>query len=272
MNPHAGGAALAALLALVAACGACDGLASGALYGEAAVLAPRYTQALAAGNSLSGGRGVQGRGAAGIPVWGEMQTQAHVLPLQPAGLPSHPCAAGIAVSLLRLATKATLPDTPAGLRRSAHLYFSIAALACLASLLLYSLVLPRLGAVRRRREAALAAALLGYGPLAEGPLGAGGEQDGGASAEDSGSRGWPQAAAGGNSQEQQQQQQGGPDLELSAEDHGSPGPAQQQHGEAVPLLAAQQRGMQGGGSGDRAGVALLRRMWRLAIANALVFV
>lgn len=50
-----GAAALAALLALVAACGACDGLASGALYGEAAMLAPRYTQALATGNSLSGG-------------------------------------------------------------------------------------------------------------------------------------------------------------------------------------------------------------------------
>ena len=50
-----GGSALAALLALVAACGVCDGLASGALYGEAAVLAPRYTQALAAGNSVSGG-------------------------------------------------------------------------------------------------------------------------------------------------------------------------------------------------------------------------
>lgn len=56
MHHGSGGAAtLAALLALVAACGACDGLASGALYGEAAVLAPRYTQALATGNSLSGG-------------------------------------------------------------------------------------------------------------------------------------------------------------------------------------------------------------------------
>ncbi len=47
-------AALAALLALVVACGAFDGLTSGALYGEAAVLAPSYTQALATGNSLSG--------------------------------------------------------------------------------------------------------------------------------------------------------------------------------------------------------------------------
>lgn len=56
MNHSSGAAAaLAALLALVAACGACDGLASGALYGEAAVLSSQYTQALATGNSLSGG-------------------------------------------------------------------------------------------------------------------------------------------------------------------------------------------------------------------------
>lgn len=50
------GRALAALLALVGACGVFDGLTAGALYGEAGVLAPRYTQALATGNSAAGGQ------------------------------------------------------------------------------------------------------------------------------------------------------------------------------------------------------------------------
>lgn len=47
---------LAALLLLVAACGVCDGLAQGALFGEAALLPPRFTQALVAGTAVSGGR------------------------------------------------------------------------------------------------------------------------------------------------------------------------------------------------------------------------
>lgn len=45
---------LATLLLLVAACGACDGLAQGALFGEAALLPPRYTQALVSGTAASG--------------------------------------------------------------------------------------------------------------------------------------------------------------------------------------------------------------------------
>lgn len=269
MAHHAGSAALAALLALVAACGACDGLASGALYGEAAVLAPRYTQALATGNSLSGGQQQAGGMRARLAMQAMMVAlyDAQLLPFSSALVPTLP-PAGIAVSLLRLATKATLPDTPAGLRRSAQLYFSIAALACAACLLLYSLVLPRLGAVRRRRGAALAAAMLSYGPLADGPPGTGGEQAAGP-AEDSERKGPPQVAA---DDGWRQQQQAGLDLELSAEDRGSAGLAQQQQGEAAPLLVGQQHGMHSGGSGGRAGLALLRRLWRLALANALVFV
>jgi hypothetical protein len=47
-------AALAAVLLLVALCGVCDGLAQGALFGEVALLPPRYTQALVAGTAVSG--------------------------------------------------------------------------------------------------------------------------------------------------------------------------------------------------------------------------
>jgi equilibrative nucleoside transporter 1/2/3 len=47
-------ASLAAVLLLVALCGVCDGLAQGALFGEVALLPPRYTQALVAGTAASG--------------------------------------------------------------------------------------------------------------------------------------------------------------------------------------------------------------------------
>jgi equilibrative nucleoside transporter 1/2/3 len=220
MNHSSGAAAaLAALLALVAACGACDGLASGALYGEAAVLSSRYTQALATGNSLS----------------------------------------GIAVSLLRLGTKATLPDSPDGLRRSANLYFCISAAACLGCVLLYSWVLPRLPGVRRRREAALAAALLSYGPLPDAlPPSEYGEV-----AEEAGEAvpkiRHPDVMDGGQGQQ----------AVLDAEQPAVNGSTvthhrrqQQQAGEAAPLL----------GEAQHSSVALLRRMWRLALANGLVFI
>jgi hypothetical protein len=48
-------ASLAATLALVALCGVCDGLAQGALFGEVALLPPKYTQALVAGTAASCG-------------------------------------------------------------------------------------------------------------------------------------------------------------------------------------------------------------------------
>jgi len=78
-------------------------------------------------------------------------------------LPPHPLAppgAGVAVSLLRMATKALLPATPAGLRQSASIYFGLAALLCLTCTLVYTCVLPHLAVVQRRRAAVLQAALL----------------------------------------------------------------------------------------------------------------
>lgn len=111
-------AALAAVVLLAAACGACDGVAQGALFGEAALLPPRYTQALCSGTAVS----------------------------------------GVGVSLLRIVTKATLPDTEAGLRRSAALYFATAALVCAACTAVYSWVLPHLPEAQQYRRAALGAA------------------------------------------------------------------------------------------------------------------
>ena len=171
------------------------------------------------------------------------------------------------MSLLRLGTKATLPDSPDGLRRSANLYFCISALACLGSVLLYSVVLPRLGSVRRRREAALAAALHNYGPLPEAAAAAGGE-----AMQPTGQAGLKarQPATADASHEQQ----GGVDLELSGEDGSSACQwnglqQEEQQAEHAPLLD-EQRGTQSCGAGSS--LTLLRHMWRLALANGLVFV
>lgn len=112
--------------------------------------------------------------------------------------------AGVAVSLLRVLTKATLPDTEAGLRHSANLYFILTALVCASCTAVYGCVLPRLG--ERLRQAALEAAL---------------EEDGSAA----GPAGWKlldgQQGAACSEQQQQQQRSGQPslDVELSYEDH-----------------------------------------------------
>jgi hypothetical protein len=119
----AGGSTLGVTLFLVAVCGASDGVAQGALFGEAALLPARYTQALISGTAMS----------------------------------------GVAVSLTRVITKAAMPDTPAGLRASALLYFVLAACTCAACAVLYALVLPRLPAIRAWKRAALEKALTGRG-------------------------------------------------------------------------------------------------------------
>ena len=59
---------------------------------------------------------------------------------------------GIAVCLLRVATKATLPDTPKGLRASANAYFTLAALVCASCVVLYAMVLPRLPVIQYYRQ------------------------------------------------------------------------------------------------------------------------
>ncbi|GAB4815688.1 hypothetical protein N2152v2_002734 [Parachlorella kessleri] len=138
-------ATLGMILLLVALCGVCDGFAQGALFGDAASLPPKFTQALVSGTGVS----------------------------------------GIAVCLLRVATKATLPDTPEGLRASANAYFSLAAVVCATCVVLYAVVLPRLPAIQYYRQAALAAALCeatewGAGASAAGTPSKGGLASGGA--------------------------------------------------------------------------------------------
>ncbi|KAL4428588.1 hypothetical protein ABPG77_008900 [Micractinium sp. CCAP 211/92] len=158
---------LALLLLLVAACGICDGLAQGALFGEAALLPPRYTQALVAGTAVS----------------------------------------GVVVSVLRVVTKATLPDTEHGLRQSANLYFTITALVCAACVVVHSHVLPRLPAVKQYRHAALEAALRE------------GDNLGPEKSEREGLRGLASSAAGPPWKQQQPPGRSSVDVELSCEDH-----------------------------------------------------
>lgn len=80
-------ATLAFTVAAVAAAGAVDACLQGSLYGTAGGLPERYTQAIVGGTAAS----------------------------------------GVIVNALRIATKAALPDTQAGLRISADLYFGVSA-------------------------------------------------------------------------------------------------------------------------------------------------
>lgn len=61
---------------------------------------------------------------------------------------------GAIICLLRLATKAALPPTRAGLRASTALFFGLSAGLCGASYAIYAHVLPRLGVVQHYRQAA----------------------------------------------------------------------------------------------------------------------
>ena len=187
------------------------------------------------------------------------------------------------MSLLRAATKATLPPSPAGLRASANLYFGLSAAACAACALLHAAVLPRLAAVRRRRAAALAASLHSYERL---PGGEAAEQGGGAAAgaADEGLiDSVPSLRAATPAPRARHAASPGAqpaDLELSADHAGLGGSP-----EAEPLLSPQQQQQQqqwqpgseggggsgGGGSGAATPAAVLRRIWPLAAANAVVF-
>lgn len=102
--PTGSSLSLGFLLVSVAICGAADGAAQGALFGEAASLHPKYTQALVAGTAVS----------------------------------------GVAVSFLRIVTKASLTETPDGLRLSADIYFIVAAVSCALCALFYAITLPTL--------------------------------------------------------------------------------------------------------------------------------
>eukprot|EP00891_Asterochloris_glomerata_P003381 jgi/Astpho2/3381/Aster-x1144 len=110
-----GSAPLGAVLALLVMVGVCDGLAQGAIFADASLMPPWATQAVVAGTASS----------------------------------------GVLVSLLRIATKAALPATTAGLRASAAVYFTISAAICAACFAVYSFVLPRLPIVQQHRKQAL---------------------------------------------------------------------------------------------------------------------
>jgi len=66
-------------------------------------------------------------------------------------------ASGLLVCLMRMATKAALPATPEGLRRSVGVYFGLAALISASCLGAHALALPRLPVVRWHRAEAAAA-------------------------------------------------------------------------------------------------------------------
>lgn len=111
---------LGVILFLVALCGFADGIAQGALFGEAARLkSAEITQALVCGTAVS----------------------------------------GVAVCFLRVLTKASLPDTPEGLQKSANIYFSIAGIVCISCVVLYVYVLPTLPMIQALKQADLRAAL-----------------------------------------------------------------------------------------------------------------
>ena len=104
------GTPVGGLLAVAGLVGTVDGLAQSALYGEVSLLPPRYTQAVCSGTAAS----------------------------------------GAAVSLLRILTKATLPDpTPGGGGRAATTaFFGLAAATCGAATVLYGMALPRAAAAK----------------------------------------------------------------------------------------------------------------------------
>ncbi|OIV99908.1 hypothetical protein TanjilG_26246 [Lupinus angustifolius] len=86
-------------VAAVVICGLADGLVAGSLIGSAGKLPKQYMQAIFAGTASS----------------------------------------GIIVSILRIVTKASLPQTPKGLQISAHLYFMVATIFLLCCIILSNL-------------------------------------------------------------------------------------------------------------------------------------
>jgi hypothetical protein len=101
------------------AVGVLDGISQGAVFGDAATLPGEYTHAVVGGTASS----------------------------------------GVLMSCLRMLTKAALPPTRSGLRKSTIIYFTVTAAISLACFFVYSAVLPRLAVValwRKRRAAAAA--------------------------------------------------------------------------------------------------------------------
>ena len=103
-----GGTAFGGLLAVAALVGLIDGTTQPGLFGEAALLPPAYTQALVAGTAVS----------------------------------------GTAISVLRIITKAALPDTRTGQRTATTAFFAVAGVVCGVAAAAYGLALPRARAAR----------------------------------------------------------------------------------------------------------------------------
>jgi len=99
-NALTGSVSLPVTLVAVFLTGIADAVVQGSLYGFVAPLPAEYTQALTTGASLS----------------------------------------GLAVSVLRIATKAALPATFAGMRRSAHIYFICSTAVVVACIVVHRLV------------------------------------------------------------------------------------------------------------------------------------
>ncbi|WIA30418.1 hypothetical protein OEZ86_000502 [Tetradesmus obliquus] len=116
--------ALAVVLLAVVLVGVLDGLAQGAIFADAAALPPQYTHAVVGGTASS----------------------------------------GVIICLLRIATKAALPPTRAGLRKSTAIYFSISGGITLACFAVYYAVLPRLGVVRYYKRGPAAGAVVELSP------------------------------------------------------------------------------------------------------------
>jgi equilibrative nucleoside transporter 1/2/3 len=102
------GTPLGGVLAVAALVGWVDGVSQPGLFGEAALLPPAYTQGLVAGTAVS----------------------------------------GTAISVLRIITKAALPDTRAGQRTATTAFFAVAGAVCGAAAASYGLALPRARAAR----------------------------------------------------------------------------------------------------------------------------
>ncbi|KAK9803157.1 hypothetical protein WJX72_005612 [[Myrmecia] bisecta] len=110
----AGRVPLEVMLLFLVLTGVSDGIGQAALFGDCAILPGKYTQAVVAGTATS----------------------------------------GMLVSFLRILTKAALPATPAGLRASAIIYFSVSACICAACFAAYGYLLPRLPIVVHFRSLA----------------------------------------------------------------------------------------------------------------------
>jgi equilibrative nucleoside transporter 1/2/3 len=104
----AGGTPLGGLVAVACLVGCVDGFTQPGLFGEAALLPPAYTQALVAGTAVS----------------------------------------GVAISVLRIITKASLPETGPGQTVATTVFFCVAGALCAVAAIAYGVALPRARAAR----------------------------------------------------------------------------------------------------------------------------